>query len=78
MKIYLVTAPGHNGGGYGDALILGSHPEMLVSFMDYTSKERPLQGFTLSGKDGMQEPKVADLGLLGDDDADASCGTTRP
>lgn len=77
MKIYLVTAPGHDRGGYGDALIVGSHPEMLVSFMDYAGKERPLQGFTLSGKDGMQEPKVADLGMFGADDADTSCSTAR-
>lgn len=69
MKIYLVTAPGHEGGGYGDALIIGGHPEMLVSFMDFAGKDRALKGFVLSGKTFEQEPRAPEPGLVEDGSA---------
>lgn len=69
MKIYLVTAPGHEGSGYGDALVTGGHPEMLVSFMDFASRDKALKGFVLSGKTFTQEPRGPEPGLLRADDA---------
>lgn len=50
MIIYLVTAPGHENTGYGDGILEGSHPQCLVSFLEYADRvhERKLRGFVLS------------------------------
>ncbi len=49
MIIYLVSAPGHEITGYGDGLIDGGHPSLLVSYLEYMgSKLRPLEGFRRS------------------------------
>lgn len=49
MLIYLVSAPGHEITGYGDGLIDGDHPHLLVSYLEYSgSKLRPLRGFVRS------------------------------
>lgn len=49
MIIYLVSAPGHEITGYGDALIDGEHPDLLVSYLEYMgSKLKPLNGFARS------------------------------
>lgn len=46
MKIYLGSGPTHNITGYGDALVKGDHPELMVSFVQYSGpNEQPLQGF---------------------------------
>lgn len=46
MIIYLVSAPGHEITGYGDGLIDGEHPSLLVSYLEYMgAKLRPLRGF---------------------------------
>jgi hypothetical protein len=47
--IYLVSAPGHEITGYGDGLIDGRHPDLLVSYLEYMgNKLRPLNGFRRS------------------------------
>lgn len=49
MIIYLVSAPGHEITGYGDGLIDGNHPSLLVSYLEYSgTKLRPLRGFERS------------------------------
>lgn len=49
MIIYLVSAPGHEITGYGDALIDGDHPSLLVSYLEYAgNKLKPLNGFRRS------------------------------
>lgn len=50
MKVYLVTAPGHENTGYGDGLIEGGHSDVLVSFLEYSDRinQRRLDGFQLS------------------------------
>lgn len=49
MIIYLVSAPGHEITGYGDALIDGEHPDLLVSYLEYMgNKLKPLNGFARS------------------------------
>lgn len=49
MIIYLVSAPGHEITGYGDGLIDGGHPDLLVSYLEYMGpKLKPLQGFRRS------------------------------
>jgi len=51
MLIYLVSAPGHEQTGYGDGLIEGSHPHLLVSYLEYMDRKlKPLEGFEHSGK----------------------------
>ena len=51
MIIYLVSAPGHENTGYGDGLIEGKHPQLLVSFLEYMDRnERKLHGFDFSNK----------------------------
>lgn len=51
MKIYLVSAPGHENTGYGDGLIEGQHPQLLVSFLEYAGKpDRMVRGFEFSNK----------------------------
>lgn len=46
MKIYLGSGPTHNITGYGDALVKGDHPDLMVSFVQYSgTNEQPLQGF---------------------------------
>lgn len=51
MLIYLVSAPGHENTGYGDGLIEGSHPMILVSFLEYANRDdRPIAGFNFSFK----------------------------
>lgn len=51
MIIYMVTAPGHEGTGYGDALAVASTGEGLVSFLEYQDDGRPVTGFAMSGHD---------------------------
>jgi hypothetical protein len=49
MIIYLVSAPGHEITGYGDGLIDGGHPSLLVSYLEYMGqKNKPLKGFRRS------------------------------
>jgi hypothetical protein len=49
--IYLVSAPGHEQTGYGDGLIEGLHPHLLVSYLEYMDRKlKPLEGFEHSGK----------------------------
>jgi hypothetical protein len=49
--IYLVSAPGHEQTGYGDGLIEGRHPHLLVSYLEYMDRKlKPLEGFEHSGK----------------------------
>ena len=54
--IYLVSAPGHENTGYGDGLIDGQHPKLLVSFLEYSGKLKPVAGFAHSGKNPQPEP----------------------
>ncbi len=54
MLIYLVSAPGHEGSGYGDGLIEGHHPDLLFSFLEFIDRERELRGFLPSGKQPLQ------------------------
>lgn len=49
MIIYLVSAPGHEITGYGDGLIDGGHPHLLVSYLEYMGQKiKPLRGFSRS------------------------------
>lgn len=51
MKIYLVSAMGHENSGYGDGLVEGGHPHLLISFLDFADKQgATLHGFKHSGK----------------------------
>lgn len=50
MIIYLVSAPGHENSGYGDALVDAGGSELLVSFLEFADTQNPLQGFTRSDK----------------------------
>lgn len=56
MKIYLVSAPGHENTGYGDGLIEGGHHYLLMSFLEYMDRggERRLAGFEFSNKMAQQ------------------------
>lgn len=50
MIIYAVTAPGHNGTGYGDALVVAGTGDVLVSFLEYEDGG-DLEGLRQSGHD---------------------------
>ena len=59
MKIYLVSAPGHENTGYGDGLIEGGHPFLLLSFLEYMNRDRKISGFEFSNKMTNQGAKPA-------------------
>lgn len=48
MIIYLVTAPGHENTGYGDGILEGGHPTVLVSFLEFADNSKKLAGFRMS------------------------------
>jgi len=58
MIIYLVSAQGHEYSGYGDGLIRGGHPKLLVSFLDYAGKPKLMAGFNLSDKTFLPNPQL--------------------
>jgi len=50
MIIYLVSAPGHENTGYGDALVDADGESILVSFLEFADTPNQLAGFQRSGK----------------------------
>lgn len=57
MIIYLVSAPGHENTGYGDGLIEGDHPHLLVSFLEFMDRNRSVAGFEFSFKMSKPQPE---------------------
>ena len=59
MKIYLVTAPGHENTGYGDGLLEAGHVDVLVSFLEFVDAKNAdsLRAFKLSDASTRPAPK---------------------